>query len=458
MSHSDKIQTLMDEVYDEWRKEENTGEGKWDVLSRFSEAHQIAVVFGNFNYQVGNGGISQWIFNGYFHDDAEKFSEFLELGADLDERFQTILDKIYELDQFAQEIGCDRDGYYIDQNDYDSESQFIGDIINCSEFDTWYYDNCDKDDWWKIVCVLMEKKTPLNIKNTQHDTQTPESNATIPPFRVYVENRHIPSLGGFTISLPTTPSKLQLFLNEIITVDSNELIIINIKSEIYKLDIRLNGAIARDAAFSSTFNELNYLASRINNLSNNDLEVFTACIEAGRNCETITDMINLTHSENLQLFELQPAFSPEMYGEFLIDCFFPDVHADAFDRLKASPDEKNQELATYIELLETHINRDKIALTIIEQENGVFTEQGYLTGGDQGLLSVYQGVHCISPEHIVCDSPTALAVMDTKELNTTPDNQKSVLAHITKCNEAKQAIQDNVKRIDKKHTNNAPEL
>ena len=48
----EKIQNLMDEVYNEWQKEENKGKGKWDVLNGFSEAHQIAVVFGNFMFML----------------------------------------------------------------------------------------------------------------------------------------------------------------------------------------------------------------------------------------------------------------------------------------------------------------------------------------------------------------------------------------------------------------------
>ncbi len=88
----DRIQALMDEVYHEWNKQENKDKGKRDILNGFSEAHQIAVIFGNFNYQVGNGGIEQWIYNGYFHDDAEKFIDYLEAGAASDARCQVILD------------------------------------------------------------------------------------------------------------------------------------------------------------------------------------------------------------------------------------------------------------------------------------------------------------------------------------------------------------------------------
>ncbi len=131
----DKIQTLMDEFYTEWQKEENKGKSKWDVLDGLSSAHQIAVVLGNFNYQVENGGISQWIYNGYFHDDADQLIEYLETGTKLDERCQTILDRIYTLSQYAQETDCDREGNFYDE---DGENSFIGDMINSDAFDTWY--------------------------------------------------------------------------------------------------------------------------------------------------------------------------------------------------------------------------------------------------------------------------------------------------------------------------------
>ena len=55
-----KIQALMDEAYSEWQKDGNKSKGKWDILDGFPVAHQIAVTFGNFNYQVENGGIEQW--------------------------------------------------------------------------------------------------------------------------------------------------------------------------------------------------------------------------------------------------------------------------------------------------------------------------------------------------------------------------------------------------------------
>lgn len=155
--HSERIQSLMDEFYDEWRRDHNAGKSKWEVLAGFTPAHQIAVIFGNFNYQVENGGIEQWIYNGYFHEDVEKFIQHLETGAKFDERCQTILGRIYTLNQYAKETGCGRDGYFHDPDDEDGESSFIGDIISCDGFDSWYYEHCGNDDWWETVCGIIDK-------------------------------------------------------------------------------------------------------------------------------------------------------------------------------------------------------------------------------------------------------------------------------------------------------------
>ncbi len=177
----ERIQALMDEVYHEWNKEENKSKGRLDVLVGFSEAHQIAVTFGNFNYQVGNGGIHQWIYNGYFHDDAEKFIEYLETGALTDKRCQVILDKVYALDRCANETGCDRRGYYRDSDNDDGEEGFIGNDIDCDAFDTWYYAHCDSEDWWKTVCGIIDKAATPEIAAARQSEDKAESAIILPP-------------------------------------------------------------------------------------------------------------------------------------------------------------------------------------------------------------------------------------------------------------------------------------
>ena len=56
-------QQLMDEAYDKWRNNKN-----WDYNEFVGELdikHALAVLTGDLNYQVKNGGFSQWYFNDY---------------------------------------------------------------------------------------------------------------------------------------------------------------------------------------------------------------------------------------------------------------------------------------------------------------------------------------------------------------------------------------------------------
>jgi len=57
------FQGLMDEAYERWK--ENEG---WDykaMLANCTAEERMAVILGNLNYQVCNGGFRQWVDNGY---------------------------------------------------------------------------------------------------------------------------------------------------------------------------------------------------------------------------------------------------------------------------------------------------------------------------------------------------------------------------------------------------------
>jgi len=390
----DKIQALMDEVYTEWQKEENKGKGKWDVLDGFSAAHQIAVVLGNFNYQVENGGLEQWIYNGYFHDDAEKLIEYLEIGAESDERCRTILDRIYKLDQYAQETDCDRYGNFYDE---DGESSFIGDMINCGTFDTWYYEKCDEDNWWQVVCGIIDKVEGRESALVRKDEHDGENAATHSPLRVYIENLHDDSIGGFTMPLPTTMEALQPFFDGAEITGWQDMKVWEVRSDINGLGDAINKTINKTVS-PDTLDELNYLAARIQGMSESGLDIFCANIEAGRNCGSVTEMINLTFSENLNCFDVQPAFNAEQYGDFLVNMWIQDEHADAFNRLNDSDDPADRALAAHIEKLEAHIDKAAFGRTTVKEENGVFTNHGYLTGGD-GMQDLYKEPEDIPAEY-----------------------------------------------------------
>lgn len=158
INYSEKIQELMDDVYNKWNAGERKSQQK--ILSEFSETHRIAVVFGNFNYQVENGGIEQYIYNGYFMDNKDTFADFLNCGKEIDERFAKIYDIICQLDRECSNGDYSREGYYVDHcGDCGSEEEYsLGDCIDSEAFDSWYYENCGGDDWWEAVYRIIEAR------------------------------------------------------------------------------------------------------------------------------------------------------------------------------------------------------------------------------------------------------------------------------------------------------------
>jgi hypothetical protein len=418
----DKVQALVDEVYSEWQKEENRGKSKWDILAGFPAAHQIAVVFGNFNHQVENGGLEQWIYNGYFHDDAEKLTEYLEAGAELDDRCEEILDRIYKLDQCARETDCDREGNYRDP-DGDGDYAFIGDLINCDAFDTWYYGHCGKEDWWETVYGIIEiseghelapvsknehageeappivafGERPSPYKDSDYsDGPHPDdviNGAPDLPIQVFVENSAHPEYGGFTMPLPATRESLQPFLDGLEITGAEQIAVTDVMSDIDGLP----SAITSGNVVGLRLDELNYLASGLQAMDNNEREVFTAVIAAKRHTGSVAEIINLT--ENLGNFDLQPAFSPKQYGEFLLETGM-DEYANAFERVQ----ENDSGFARYIEMLEENFDAEACGRKTAAYENGVFTEFGYLTERGE-FREVYRGPGDIPAEYRVVAYP-----------------------------------------------------
>ena len=438
----EELQTLMDEFYSEWQREENKGKDKWDVLKGFPEAHQMAVVFGNFNYQVENGGISQWIYNSYFHDDAEKFIEYLEAGADSDERFRTILDRVYKLDQYAEETDCDRYGNYYDPDNEDGEGGFIGDMINCDAFDTWYYDKCGNEDWWKTVRGVIEKVTGQALAPANQEEHTTPSYS---PLRAYIENAHDDSIGGFTMPLPATPEMFKEFFDGAEITGWQDLEIVEVYSDINGLGEILTETVKKTMS-PNMLDELNYLAARLQELHGDEhgYGIFAAAVEAKRHGGDITQIINITFAENINRFDCWPVFDEKEYGEILVNQFLQDEHAEAFVRLRDSENPADRAFAAHIEKLEAHVDKKAFGRTVAKEQDGVFTEHGYLIGGDD-LQTLYHGPRDIPAEYRIfkapdeigkqpltlCDADIAATVMQMHavcngSMDYAPDNLKTL--------------------------------
>jgi len=81
--------------------------GHRNFLDALAEPEQLAVVFGNLNYQVENGGFTQWIDNNYYEDTIDRLREF---GDRFKERFPVlgrVLAIIDELEEYASNFGED---------------------------------------------------------------------------------------------------------------------------------------------------------------------------------------------------------------------------------------------------------------------------------------------------------------------------------------------------------------
>lgn len=166
------------------------------------------------------------------------------------------------------------------------------------------------------------------------------------------------------LSFPTTTEQVQAALREI-GVDrlfSSEIIILD-----YSIGVK---GVARALGEYTHINELNYLASRLNELDPEELMKFTAAVEHGEYASSAEELINLTY--NLDHYELYPVQNAEEYGLWLVDELMalqlPEQARDYFD------------FEAYGEA--TAIN-----------EGGAFTSQGYMLAGPEPFQKVYDGQH-----------------------------------------------------------------
>lgn len=171
-------------------------------------------------------------------------------------------------------------------------------------------------------------------------------------------------------SFPTTATELQTTLKEI-GVDG-------IKHKEYAVNDfeGISESLRSVLPMFTDLDELNYLAIKLEEMNEPQLEVFEAVLESGRHCGSLKDVINIT--ENLDCFDLQPAYSAEQYGSFLTE-MERDEYAGAIEKLETSRDPDLRELVKYIERLEAHVDAESYGRARALEENGVFTDKGYLT-------------------------------------------------------------------------------
>lgn len=149
----------MDRSYEKW--EDNLSRG--DFLSLLTPYEKLAVQFGNFNYQVQNGGFSQWVVNNY-DDEIDDLENFInECDYDNKDIFMVMFDnyrciknslsKLNGFDDFYYEDVDTRENHY---GDYDSSYYQINDEWE-NYFNDYLLNNIPNEYYQMIVNYEMDK-------------------------------------------------------------------------------------------------------------------------------------------------------------------------------------------------------------------------------------------------------------------------------------------------------------
>lgn len=158
-------QSLMDIAYDRWNKHDDSvaaaykagvitieaaRKSVWgfsDMLTNSNRSEQIACVLGKLNQQVGNGGFSQWLDNGYASDSKKYLEEFLTecgpVGAEIWNMTKQFLDSYMDSDG---KCVLDCDSSEVEWNEFQDDSDRLSNR---------FYDLEDR--WHAEVYALLER-------------------------------------------------------------------------------------------------------------------------------------------------------------------------------------------------------------------------------------------------------------------------------------------------------------
>jgi len=118
-----------------------------------------------------------------------------------------------------------------------------------------------------------------------------------------------------------------------------------------------------------SLDELNYLASKLDEMSNSEYAQFQAGMEMGDHCGSLQEIINLT--ENLDCYEIYPHIEDyDDLGRYYID---------------------ELEVMQIPEHLQNYIDYEAYGRDVAMDENGSFTDQGYVRDTGDRFCEYYDG-------------------------------------------------------------------
>lgn len=229
------------------------------------------------------------------------------------------------------------------------------------------------------------------VENSVHNERTQPKQYILSACFDHPEEEH----SGWWLGFPTTTESVQHVLKEL-GIFSGDVIANRHASGVTHLADCLSATMQPD-----NIDELNYLAVRLEGLTEIQIGVLESVLESRRHTDSVKDIINITY--NLDRFDLQPAYSPEMYGDFLLG-MEKDNTAEVFRRLEQSTDPDELAFVQYVLRLEAYIDESAYGRGVAEEESGVFTQHGYLTESE-GFEEIYRGPEDIPAEYRVFAYP-----------------------------------------------------
>ena len=203
------------------------------------------------------------------------------------------------------------------------------------------------------------------------------------PFEAFITNLgkyNEGDLVGEWVKFPTTPEHLQEVFKRIGIGSTDEFGQPYEEWFITDYDVYVDG-IYNILGEYENLDELNFLASRIEELSDYEYSQFEAIIEEGSYSSSVSDLINLT--SNLDAFEVMP----DVENDYDLGYYYIE-EAGIYDLSNMG------NLASYIDY-------ERYGRDVALEEGGVFTDKGYVVAGRDSFVIVYDGLESIPEEYKV---------------------------------------------------------
>ena len=191
------------------------------------------------------------------------------------------------------------------------------------------------------------------------------------PFEVYITPLDNQKTSGEWVSFPTTPETLRDVF-ERLEIGPSEWNITNVEAHIYGI---------RDTVWQcNSLDELNYLAAKLEELSEDELGTYQAVIEIDEHCDTVPELINLT--DNLDCYDVEAEISDyEDLARYVL------YERDSYSYNRNT-----------LDALEDYIDFDEFGRDVAKDEGGVLADACYVCPTGCSFVENYNGNPATIPE------------------------------------------------------------